>query len=379
MQKILALSAVLAIIVLAAATAIGWYYSNELRDGALIAKRGLPRADLVVESVSAGSITLRATDTADRVHGFWRLPGHWGLAWDDGYGRVDEILTLTEDRVTRRFSASRGIAEAGDAAWIDGPSFEGDPLTARGLSFSNVIFESELGPLGAWRLEGTGDNWAIFAHGKDQTRRDALRFLPPYARTGVSMLVIQYRNDEGVAPSASGYYDYGESEWRDVEAAVRYALAHGAKKIALSGSSLGGAIVLSFLYRSDLADHVRAVVLDAPMLDLSDTVDFGAERRGLLPAITWVGKTASALRFGFDWQNRNYLRQADRLTVPILLFHGDADRDIHVRTSDQLAAARSDIVTYVRVAGGTHVGSWNVDPEAYEQKVVNFLERVLRP
>lgn len=44
-----------------------------------------------------------------------------------------------------------------------------------------------------------------------------------------------------------------------------------------------------------------------------------------------------------------------------------------VETSDALASARPDIVTYVRVAGASHVRAWNVDPEAYESAVGDFL------
>ncbi len=45
-------------------------------------------------------------------------------------------------------------------------------------------------------------------------------------------------------------------------------------------------------------------------------------------------------------------------------------------TSDALAEARPDIVTYVRTAGVGHVRSWNADPAASEASVQDFLQRV---
>ncbi len=78
------------------------------------------------------------------------------------------------------------------------------------------------------------------------------------------------------------------------------------------------------------------------------------------------------------WRGDYYLKRADELAVPILLFHGDADPTVPVSTSDALAEARPDIVTYVRAAGVGHVRSWNAGPAAYEARVRDFLERVAR-
>jgi pimeloyl-ACP methyl ester carboxylesterase len=62
---------------------------------------------------------------------------------------------------------------------------------------------------------------------------------------------------------------------------VRYAQEHGADSVLLYGASMGGAIVASFLERSDLAGSVRGIVLDAPMLDLAATVEHGAAHSDL--------------------------------------------------------------------------------------------------
>jgi hypothetical protein len=110
------------------------------------------------------------------------------------------------------------------------------------------------------------------------------------------------------------------------------------------------------------------------MLDFSATVDHGAN--GLPGFLNEVGKTVAGLRFGIHWGRLNYLERAGDLHVPVLLFHGDADGKVPVDTSDKLASARPDIVTYVRVTGAGHVRSWNLDPPAYEAKVRAFLARV---
>ena len=55
------------------------------------------------------------------------------------------------------------------------------------------------------------------------------------------------------AASADGYHRYGQTEWEDLAAAIQYALDHGAEDVVLVGYSMGGAIVVSLLYRSPLA------------------------------------------------------------------------------------------------------------------------------
>jgi fermentation-respiration switch protein FrsA (DUF1100 family) len=94
--------------------------------------------------------------------------------------------------------------------------------------------------------------------------------------------------------------------------------------------------------------------------------------------MTWLGMTAASLRFGFRWQDRDFLSRAGELKVPILLFHGTADRLVNIRSSEALAAARPDIVTFIKVPEATHVRAWNVDPADYEKAANDFLGRVLK-
>jgi pimeloyl-ACP methyl ester carboxylesterase len=196
------------------------------------------------------------------------------------------------------------------------------------------------------------------------------------AGAGLPSLVISYRNDEGAPLSDDGLYHYGETEWEDLQAAADYALAHGAQSLVLIGYSMGGGIVVSFLYQSALADRVVGVILDAPMLDFEATVDWGARDRFAPWPVKDVGKQIAAWRFDIDWGALDYVESAQKLSVPILLFHGDDDPKVPISTSDELSEARPDLVTYYRTTAAGHVRSWNADPAAYEAAVREFLGRV---
>lgn len=350
----------------------GWYYSNQLRDEALVPANDPPEPDLKVLSLEEGVVTLGVTPEASK-DGYWTEDGVFGLEWEGGYGRVGAILEIDDRQVVREFSPLHGAPEVGDVARLDSFAFPGDPQQAHGIPFEEVTFTSALGNFPAWFVDGPRDTWVIFVHGRGADRREALRMLPIVTELGFPSLAITYRNDPEALPSSDGYYRFGQTEWEDLEAAADYAVRQGAEDLVLVGYSMGGAIVVNFLFESPLADRVVGAVLDAPMLDFGATVDLGARQQEVPGLLTAIGKRVAGSRFDIDWGELNYLKRADELAVPILLFHGDEDGSVPVETSDALASARPDIVTYVRVAGAGHVRAWNVDPAAYESAVGDFL------
>ena len=355
----------------------GWYISDLLRAGALEPNRDPDQLDLQVVALEEGEVTLRATERAS-ADGDWTKDGIFGLEWAGGYGRVGAILRIDDEQVVREFSVIQGAPEIGEPARLDSFAFPGDPEQAHGIPFEEVMFASELGELPAWFVDGPGDTWVIFVHGKGANRREALRMLPTVAGLGLPSLVITYRNDVEAPASPDGFYRYGQTEWRDLAAAADYAIQHGADKLVLVGYSMGGGIVTNFLFESPLAKRVIGVILEAPMLDFGAVFDRVAGERGVPGILATVSKLIVGFRFDVDWGELNYLKRADELAVPILLFHGDADPTVPVATSDALAEARPDIVTYVRGAGVGHVRSWNAGTASYEASVRDFLERAAR-
>ena len=74
----------------------------------------------------------------------------------------------------------------------------------------------------------------------------------------------------------------------------------------------------------------------------------------------------------------DYLKNADRLDVPILLIHGKNDTYVPIETSNKLAELRPDLVTFNVYPNATHTNSWNVDPARYERELREFLLRVIK-
>jgi uncharacterized protein len=361
----------------------GWFYSGEIRDGALASvPPAAPELQTRVLAVGAATITLARDQQSPEA---LTTPGTWGLIWaGGGYGRLGAIRSQTGDRVERAFRRLEGPApRAGEGTAVDGYAWPADPTLAAGRPAREVTYPSPLGATPAWRVDGRRDTWVLLVHGYNAARTETLRTLATVASQGYPALAISYRNDPGAPRTPDGLRRWGATEWRDLEAATRYALEQGAGGVVLAGYSMGGAVVASFLLSSPLASRVRGVVLDAPALDLGAVIDQGAEDRTLPvlgtpvpPALTQVAKGIAGARFELDWDDLDYVDRAGGLAAPILLFHQAGDPTVPVAVSERLARARPDLVTFERFGGDGHVQSWNVDRARYERALRAFLDRV---
>lgn len=356
----------LAVVLLVALVGGGWYYSDQIEADLLSVQNEAPQYDVRVLAVDPDRVTLQRTDDT-------MLGGTYGLEWPGGYGQITQILEASPGSVQRKFRLLQGSLSAGQRARVRSSAFPGDPEQAFGLPFDHTEYSSDLGRFPAWLVEGTDETWMIFVHGKGATREEALRALPSITDLGYTSLVISYRNDPGGAQSPDGRYHFGDTEWRDLEGAVRFARDQGAEDVVLFGYSMGGAIVTSFLLQSELAAQVRGAILEAPLLDVGAAVDLEGGNRGLPQFLTSFAKWISSIRFGVDWDAWNRLDEAASLRVPILLIHGGADETAPIDVSDRLAATAPEIITYYRVPDAGHVRAWNLDPAAYEEAVRAFL------
>lgn len=357
----------------------GWYFSGRIRSGGLAPEAPQRNFDVTIVRLGDGTVVLAGDDGAIDD------PGEYGLYWDGGFGMVGDVVATRDDEVERPFTHLAGAPPPSAPAEVDLDAwyFPADPADA-GLSFEDVTFESELGEMNAWYVPSGATPsaiWAVHAHGWRADRREAIRSLGTFAAAGIDSLVIEYRNDPGAPPDPSGLYRFGRTEWADVEAAVRHAVAGGAEQVVLVGYSTGAAAEMAFLERSDMAGAVRAVVFDAPNVDMGRAVETEARRTTLIPGLPFTvpdSLTAAAmlladLRYDVGWKDIDYVDHVGTLTVPALVFHGSGDQTVPVSVSEDLAAAYPNLVDLVVVEGADHVRSWNVDRVRYEASLAGFL------
>ena len=346
---------------LISAGAVGWYYSVEI----LGPDKPRGKTGQAVLARTDSTLTLAATPKA-------RRPGVWGIEWPGGYGRIGPLISAGEREVVTRFERLTG-PPPDSTSRLAGFAPDADPRTWLGVEFEHVAIPARIGPLPSWRVPGRDSTWALFVHGRAASRAEVLRMLPAYVRLGLPCLVISYRND-GVGPRVGdGSYRLGDTEWQDLEDAVRYARARGARDVVVVGCSMGGAIVAQCLRRSAERAVMRAAVLDAPALDWNAIIDWTAKQRRVPAAITWWGKLVASMRSGLQWGELSQVEHAREFSTPMLILHGDQDRDVPPAVSERFAAARSDLVTLRIVPGAGHVESANVGAEFYAATISGWL------
>jgi uncharacterized protein len=248
-----------------------------------------------------------------------------------------------------------------------------DPRSAEHLPFRTVAIPEPLGPAPAWLVPGGRRSWAIVVHGMGAPLAEGLPLLPVLHDAGLSTIVMSYRNDPGAPPSPDGLTHLGADEWHDLDAAARYAVQHGARRLTLVGYSMGGAMVCDFLRRSQRAGLVAEVVLDSPVLEWRRPLSRAAGRAGLPHELLAPAERIVEWRAGMDLSDEDQLAHADSLDARMLVLHGTADAVVPISDSRELASRLPRRVRLVEFPGAGHAASWQSDPERYEAAVRTFL------
>jgi uncharacterized protein len=351
------------VVILIAIAAAGWSFSSDV----LVPNYSAWSDPIEIEAVGQHQIVLgKSIDTA--------RPGYYGLDWEGGHAVLGPVVSVGDGSVTRRLGDVSGYLVPGvEDAHLDTNVYTGNPHQALGLPYRNVAVKGELGSMPAWQIPGTSQTWAIVVHGINDTPQVGLRIAPELHKLGLPTLLITYREDQGAPESPDGFHHMGLTEWKDLEAAARYALDHGARRLVLIGYSMGGSLVTQFLEHSQLAPRTAAVVLDAPALNWKAILEFNAEEMGFPGFFALPVQWGIGARIDADWNALDAVQHTDELHYPTLLFHGKEDQVVPLKTSEEFAAKLPKWVTFYAVPKADHTQSWNVDPSLYDQRLRRFI------
>lgn len=353
----------------------------------LVARRVVTPPSRATQEIRVVSVDRRAGTITLTEHPESVVDGRYGLWFDRdaGYAKIGPIISRGAGHVTRRLVAvEEGTPTPGARCRISGWYYR-DP-SELGLSHEDVVIDTTEGAAPAWRIDPesaeSSTRWVIQVHGRAVDRREAIRAVPVFRDAGYTSLLISYRND-GVAPrSADGLYALGDIEWLDVEAAMRYAIDHGAREIVLMGWSMGGATVLQAASRSRLSHFVTGIVLESPVVDWITALDHQAGMLRIPRFITMAvyrilsrpwGRIVTGQKTPIDLRRLDFVARAVELRRPILLLHSADDRFVPNSASRALAEARPDIVTFPEVTHAGHTRVWNLDPARWDELIGAWL------
>ncbi|OUC92166.1 alpha/beta hydrolase family protein [Streptosporangium minutum] len=319
--------------------------------------------------LAVGDRTVTLTETHETTK-----PGTYWLEWTGSYTMLGSIVARPPGKVTRQ--VLRGTMPSVGTPGHFGNVPPGDPEVAWGIDFSEIMIPTELGPAPAWYVPGRGTTWFVAVHGQNGRRKAELKVLPVVHDLELPFLDISYRNDEGAPDSPDRLLHLGDSEWRDLEAALRRAQQLGAKRFVLYGTSMGGQIVGQFLARSELAGLVNRVIMDAPMIDVRMTAEQGARNYHLPAFVAPLSNQVVQWRTGVDVDRLSLIRHPPKVRPPLLLIHTTPDTDHPIEEAHGLVATGRRLnwdITFEEFPRGEHTEAWNVDRARYDHAVRAYL------
>lgn len=325
---------------------------------------------LTVHATAAGQITLTRALASLR-------PGRYGLSGSGSHAVIGTVLQSaphSADTVVRRLErVTHGTLEPGDKVWFTPNVHIGDPSTALGLDHTDVDIPGELGALPAWFVPGAREPWVITVHGLGTTREHPMNVMELLHRLRFPVLDLAYRGDLGAPRPPDGLSHLGETEWSDLDAAIRYAVRSGAEQVILYGWSTGATMAVRAAAHSALRDRISGLVLDSPVLSWEDTLRALAAARRTPSALLPLAVRAAQGRTGLHGDRVQGAADPDLLKVPVLVLHGPDDAVAPWAHSRRLADRRPDLVTLHTVRNAPHGAMWNADPAGYEEALRRFL------
>ena len=382
---------------------IGWYFSGLIYESGLnpefteTESVGTAEDRVVVDSITSKSIKL---NVEEEQWGVMLENGIYGIIGQNGDAVIGKILNTNGNIIERELLQINGSLVTGDriagagglllddntgiykilgtSGW-SGQATQGvyTPKSVANIEYEDIFYQSDIGQFPAYLTSSGDDGVVIFVHG---FRGDYSREVFAQLRAedlmdmGFRSMIISYRNDRGLPKDPSGIFQYGVSEWKDIDAAIDEARKIS-ENVVLWGISGGGGPVSSWIQNTDDISKVSGIIYEAPVISFWESVEVnGAARFPWLPqGLFSYFKIVTELRYGVDFDSMDFRDAVINSDIPVLLFHGDDDEWVPVEMSDLIAESRNKNFTYIRSENVGHVTSWNADPENYVLQMSEFL------
>jgi len=245
------------------------------------------------------------------------------------------------------------------------------------LPFENISFVTRDGlTLRGWFIPAEQPRGTIVVcHGYAGDCSPDLQYAPLFQRYGLNALFFDFR---GHGMSDGNYTSLVYFERTDLLAALDYLKTRGIERVALLGFSMGGAIALA---TAPLSPMVVGVVSDSTFAELWRVVARNVEQRGapgfIATIVGWLVVTVASVRLRANLFSADPLHHIHRIAPrPILLLHAANDAEVPVFQAYQLFNAAREPKELWIVPGAVHRQIEQVAPAEYQQRLIEFFNRV---
>jgi dipeptidyl aminopeptidase/acylaminoacyl peptidase len=220
-------------------------------------------------------------------------------------------------------------------------------------------------------------NGVILLHGITDNREGVAGYGRLLLEHGYAILLPDARRH---GESGGELATYGVKESDDVHRWVSWVYEHDPPQCIYGfGESYGAALMLQSLA---VENRFCAVAVESPF---STAREMSYERvSGPLHLGPWFGRTLGRpaiwsavlyahLRYGINLLQPSPFEAVKHSTVPVLLIHGDADRNIAPRHSQLIANAASDHVQLWLVPQAGHTMAWATAHREFESRLLGWF------
>jgi fermentation-respiration switch protein FrsA (DUF1100 family) len=218
-----------------------------------------------------------------------------------------------------------------------------------GLAWAKVALTAEDGEaVTAWLLPGAGPATVLWLHGNAVNMGDVIdRVEPLVRRFGATVLLVDYRGygeSSRARPTEQGLYLDAEAAWKHLTRVKGV----DPRRIVLYGHSLGGGVAAEMAVRHGGA----GLVLESTFTSIPA---MGKRSYPYLPVELLVESR-------FD-----NLAKVEKLSLPLLVIHGDADPKVPLEMGLELFAAAPGPRELMVLPGAVHSNCYKAGGESYWQ------------
>lgn len=221
------------------------------------------------------------------------------------------------------------------------------------------------------------DKWMIIVHGYQVDEQLAQVTAPPIYNAGYNILTMDLRAH---GRSEGEYIGMGYLDQFDLVNWIDWLVdQHPNSKIALHGSSMGGATVL-LTASQDLPPNVKAIIDDCGYSSIRDIFASELNKRFGVPAtpILDMAGSVSKLRAGYNINDGDVLEATKYNHLPTLFIHGEVDDFVPVEMGQALYKVKpgnNKKWSVYKEAG--HVEPKYSEPKRYYHEVITFSDKYL--
>lgn len=217
--------------------------------------------------------------------------------------------------------------------------------------------------------------WVVLLHGYTGWKEEMYHHAVKYYERGFNVLCPDLRCQ---GESDGDFIGMGWTDREDVALWVNMILeSYPDCDIVLHGESMGSSCAL-MMTGLNLPENVACVISDCAYQDAMSMFTKQLKDWFSIPDIGFISSARIWLRLrgGYDLKDASAINEVKKSTVPTLFIQGDQDRIVPVTDAEELydACSASDKELMI-IEGAGHAQACYKDPEAYYDKVFEFIEK----